>query len=687
VRAIENKLKESKELCKSIYENYLPIFVMYTEDGKIVDVNQAACSFYKYSREEFMKLKITDLNILPSKKVFEYIEIAKCRKKSHFYFTHKLSTGEIRRVEVYSGSINIEGKQFLYSIVRDVTQNEKNKKRLILFEKVFEHSTEGVLITDMNGNIKLVNSSFCLITEYSKEELMGKNIKILISEKNDSDFYINMWNTLKKEGKWRGEITNRKKNGKVSVVLANFFSIDDEKDNINYFAGIISDITENKIKEQKINYLAFRDSLTGLYNRAYFMERLSIEINKAHENNEILAVLFMDLDGFKKINDNLGHSIGDKLLKEVATRFEKQIRKDDIISRLGGDEFIILIKNIINIENVVLAVQRIMSVFKYPYLIGEYKIYVSASIGISIYPNDGVNSEVLIRNADIAMYNAKDSGKNKFKFYCPNLNDKIQEEFILENNLRDVLNKDEFFLNYQPIVDINTQKIIGMEALLRWNHPKLGLIPPDKFIPVAENSGFIIDIGKWVLKNACIQAKKMHDLGINIFISVNISVNQLKEENFIEYVSKILKETGINPKYVDLEITESISMENIDYITDVLNKLKYLEVNISMDDFGTGYSSLGQLKNFYISKLKIDRSFIKDIYIDSNSTAIVSAIIAMAKNLNIKVVAEGVEANQQLKFLKDNGCEMAQGYLFSPPVDLQNMENAIKNQIKKNYAE
>ncbi|SHH16597.1 sensor domain-containing protein [Tepidibacter thalassicus] len=674
MRAIEikDKLKESKEFCESIYENYLPIFVMYTEDGQIVDANQAACSFYKYTKEEFTKLKITDLNVLPCEDVFKHIEDAKMKKKSHFFFPHKLSTGEIRNVEVYSGCINIDGKKFLYSIVKDITQSEINKKKLILFEKVFENSTEGILITDINGYIKWINSSFSLITGYSKDELIGKNV---------NDFYINMWSDLRKEGKWRGEIVNTKKNGEITVSLVNFFSVNYEKDNITHFAGIITDITENKLKEEKINYLAFRDCLTGLYNRSYFMETLDIEINKAKKNNKMLAVLFMDLDGFKKINDSLGHCVGDKLLKEVALRLKKCVRKNDIISRLGGDEFTLLIKDIVNIENVALAVQRIMSIFKNPYLIGEYKIYISASIGISIYPNDGVESGILIRNADIAMYNAKDSGKNKFKFYCSNLNDKIQEEFILENNLRYALDKNEFFINYQPIFDVNTEKIVGMEALLRWKHIKLGIIPPSKFIPIAESSGLITKIGNWVLKNACIHAKKFHDLGIDVFISVNVSVNQLKEGNFARSILKIIKETGIDPKYLDLEITESISMENIDYIRDVLNKIKDLKVNISMDDFGTGYSSLAQLKNLCISKLKIDSSFIKDIYIDSNSTAIVSAIIAMAKNLNIEVIAEGVETKDQFEFLKEHGCEMVQGYLFSPPVD----ENSIRKLIENQY--
>ncbi len=679
IKNIEKQLKESQEIYTSLYEhNHLPIFIMDTINGNIVDANIQACSFYGYSKEEFKKLKITNLNVLSLEDIMKALEEAMVKKRNYFYFQHKLKNNEIKDVEVYSGCIKIEEKQYVYSIVKDITEKKRNEERLNLFGKLLENNTEGILITDKKGIVKWSNPAFASITGYDKEEILDKNPSILQSGKQDEEFYKDMWKQIKKEERWKGELWNKHKNGRMYLQTLNIFAIKDNENEITHYAGIITDITENKYKEEEINYLAFRDSLTGLYNRAFFMEKLNMELNKSTEDKEMLGVIFMDLDGFKKVNDNLGHIAGDRLLQGVAKRLKEYMRNKDVIARIGGDEFTILISKIKNRESIVEIAQRVLDIFKYPYNIDGCNLYISASIGIAIYPQDGVNSDILLKNADIAMYSAKESGKNKFEFYSQDLNEKIKEEFVLENSLRYALDRNEFFIHYQPIVDINTEKIIGAEALLRWKSPGLGFVPPDKFIAIAERNNFILSIGEWILRNACIQNKKWQDSGFSpIFISVNISVNQLKEKDFVEKVADILEETKLDPKYLDLEITESISMENIHYIRDVLNKLKKLNVNVSMDDFGTGYSSLGGLKNLYITKLKIDKCFIKDINIDENNTAIVSAIIAMAKNLNLRIVAEGVETREQLTFLKKYGCDMFQGYLISPPIDEQSFKKLL----------
>ncbi len=476
------------------------------------------------------------------------------------------------------------------------------------------------------------------------------------------------------------EFRMKMKSGTYKWFLSRGEAIWDSNGKALRMIGVHTDITQLKNKEEKIYDLAYTDPLTGLYNRTFLKEQLDLEVNICAQNDHLLGVMLIDLDDFKKINDNLGHAAGDKLLKETGQRLKVYAKTSHLITHIGGDEFALLLPEIKKIGDALSVAQEILDDLKNPFFIDCREIHISASIGISFYPKDGLDGNILIKNADISLYKAKTSGKNRFEFYSPYLNKKIEEEFMLENHLRHALEKNEFYIYYQPIVDILSQKIVGAEALLRWKHPKLGFISPDKFIPIAEEKGFILSIGEWILRNICIQNKKWRDLGYDLFISVNISVNQLKQNNFVKMVSKILEETGVDPKYIDLEITESISMENIDHIMDTIQELKALHVNLSMDDFGTGYSSLSQLKNLSLTKLKIDRSFTKDIHVDVNNTNIVSAIIAMAKNLNMDIIAEGVETKDQLEFFKSYDCNIIQGYLFSPPVDTASFEKMISDQ-------
>ena len=442
-------------------------------------------------------------------------------------------------------------------------------------------------------------------------------------------------------------------------------------------------MTQSKAKEDKIHYLKYRDSLTGLHNRHYFISKLKNEIYCAKESNERLAILYFDLDGFKRVNDTLGHSIGDKLLFSFANKIKKYIKEIDTLARLGGDEFVVLLSRLKNDTNIDKIAKRIISIFDEPFLVDNNKLFISASIGISVFPDDGNSAEILIRNADIAMYRAKNNKNLIYKRYTHEMQHDIDEQFKLGNDLRSAISRQELEIYYQPIIDIETNNIVAAEALLRWNHNKLGLISPSKFIPVAENIGLINNIGEWVLLEACKQNIKWQKQGYKpIVICVNISVKQLEKPDFVSIVKNILDDTGINAKYLELEITESISMKNIDEIIKILSQLESLGIKLSIDDFGTGYSSLGQLKKLSINKLKIDRSFISEISDTNNSTAIVSAIIALANNLELKIVAEGIETNEQLKFLKDNKCQYGQGYLFSKPINSANFENLLNNSEK-----
>lgn len=561
----------------------------------------------------------------------------------------------------------------------DATIIDIYKNKLKLFEKVLAKNTEGIVITDREGNIEWVNNAFTNMTGYTSIETIGKNIIKLKSKRYDNVFCKKAWKIILNKGIWSGEILNKDKNGEIYNHLLTAYSIKDEYNNIINFIGIIKDITEKKKKEEKIKYMSFRDNLTDLYNRTFFIYKLDNEISKNLNKN--LSVLYLDLDDFKNINDTLGHSFGDKVLQEFVIRIKQCVRDVDTVARIGGDEFIILMQQYENKMRYINTANCILNSLRNPIVVNKKKLEISVSIGIAEYPNDGKNAEALIKNAEIAMYKAKENKniyEKRISLYYSDMDEKIKEDFLLSNHIRYAIEKKELSIYYQPIIDISTEKIVGAEALLRWKHPKFGFISPEKFIPIAEKNGLIDKIGSWVLENSCRQNKEWQDKGYSpIKISVNISVNQLRQKSFPKSVFDILRKTNFDSKYLELEITESISAENIKNIEKILHNLEKLGISLSIDDFGTGYSSLGQLKKLPISKLKIDKSFINDIDNEHNNTEIALAIITMAKSLNIKVVAEGIETKRQLEFLKDNKCEFGQGYLFSRPVDSTEFEKIL----------
>jgi diguanylate cyclase (GGDEF)-like protein/PAS domain S-box-containing protein len=429
------------------------------------------------------------------------------------------------------------------------------------------------------------------------------------------------------------------------------------------------DITERQKYQETIWHQAFHDTLTGLSNRMLFKDRLSHALAHAKRNKQMLAVIFLDLDRFKLINDTLGHEIGDQLLKSVALRLKKCMREDDTIARLGGDEFTLLMPEIDKSESAAKVAQKIIEEILQPFHIGDHELYISTSIGIALYPSDGEDADTLLKNADTAMYLAKERGRNNYQFYTPALNKKTIERMTMENELRRAIERKEFVLHYQPKVNIKTHKIIGMEALVRWQHPVRGLIPPADFIPIAEETGMIVPLGEWVLHTACAQNKAWQDAGFEpLSISVNLSGCQFQLQNLAVVIKRILKETDLAPFWLELEITESTAMQNADYTIETLHKLKEMGVQFSIDDFGTGYSSLSQLKRFPVDKLKIDKSFVVEIGTGQDSEIIASTVIVLGKSLNLGVIAEGVETVEQLDFLKKHQCNEMQGFLFSKPV-------------------
>ncbi len=444
--------------------------------------------------------------------------------------------------------------------------------------------------------------------------------------------------------------------------------------------GTVQDITEHRQSLERLNYLAYYDTLTGLPNRQLLNDHIKWAIKEAAKRDRLMAVLFLDLDRFKNINDTLGHDVGDALLREVATRLRASVRPGDIVSRLGGDEFTLVLANIAHVDDVTRVAQKLLDQFLPPFRIAGRDLFISPSIGITLYPLDDNSPENLLKNADIAMYHAKQLGRNNFQFFTPELNTRAARRLELETGLRLALEKNEFILHYQPLVKMDTGKITGMEALLRWQHPEYGLIPPMEFIPLAEETGLIVPIGEWVLRTACAQIKAWHATGFPaMHVAVNLSSVQLQQKNFAKVVKQVLSDTGLDPRYLDLELTESLLMQDMEAAEAILRELNDFGVLFSLDDFGTGYSSLSYLKRFPIDFLKIDRSFVRDITHDRYGAGIVRAIIAMAHTLNIKVIAEGVETSEHLRFLREQSCDISQGYYCSEPLDVETFTDLLRD--------
>jgi diguanylate cyclase (GGDEF)-like protein len=439
-------------------------------------------------------------------------------------------------------------------------------------------------------------------------------------------------------------------------------------------------VNERKRAEEKIVHMAFHDALTNLPNRLHFDQRLKSSFDEAVRTNGKMAIIFFDLDRFKVINDTLGHNVGDKLLQYLSQKLKVYVKEKDLVARFGGDEFIILLPNIAHIDEAAFFAKGIRDLLKEPFILGDQELLVTASVGISLYPNDGTDAETLLKNADIAMYRSKEKGGNSYHYYHPEMNKRSLHRLSLEINLRKALERNEFQVYYQPIVDLNNQQIIGMEALIRWFHPEWGLVSPSDFIPLAEEAGLIIPIGNWVLRQACRQNEKWRTMGLPpLQVSVNISAIQFHLQQFVQIVEDALEETGLDPRLLCLEITENVAMTNVPYIIETMQKLRSLGVFISIDDFGTGYSSFSYLKRFRVHTLKIDQSFISDITTDEENAAIVTALIAMARQLKIKSLAEGVETKEQLDFLIRQGCDEIQGYVFSRPVPADEFEKLLKD--------
>ena len=565
----------------------------------------------------------------------------------------------------------------------DITERKQAEQALRTSEKryrlLFERNLAGVFRTTLEGRVLECNRAAARLFGYdSPEEILALPVTSLYHTASDREAFLRK---LKSEKSLTNhELRFRRKNGDSTWVIGNISLVDDLSGVGAIIEGTLIDITERKVAEERAQYLAYYDALTGLPNRTLLQDRLTKALASARRRKDKVALLFLDLDRFKIVNDSLGHSAGDLLLQEIAERLKECAREQDTVARAGGDEFLIVLNAVKDVADAAVAAQRFVNSITREFVVQDRALSINCSVGISIFPEHGTDSETLIKNADAALHCAQENGRHTFGFFTQDMNVQVVERLTLESSLRLALEKEEFFLVYQPQMNIATGRITGLEALLRWQHPELGLVPPDKFIRIAENSGLIMPIGEWGLRTACRQARKWQDEGLPaVPVAVNVSAVQFRQEGFCEFIKKALRETGLAPQYLELELTESLLLSNEDVTFSVLQELKAMGLKLAIDDFGTGYSSLSYLKHFPVGKLKIDRSFIRDVAVNPDDAAITTAIISMAKSLNLLVIAEGVENEAQMSFLRTHHCDEIQGYYFSKPLTVDAVADRLRN--------
>ena len=562
--------------------------------------------------------------------------------------------------------------------MQDITARRQADDEINLAARVFDDSLNGVIITDARSRIVKVNRAVTRILGYEPEELIGKTPAAMKSDRHDAAFYAKLWRELRATGEWQGEIWDRRKDGEITPLWQSISAVRDARGEIINYIGVFYDLSDQKRAAAHIHHLAYYDALTDLPNRQSFSESCEQALKLARRNGTPLALLFLDLDRFKNVNDTLGHPVGDELLRGVARRLKRTLRQSDVVARLGGDEFIVLAQNISGPEDAGRIAEKIIAALSKPFSIDGHRMEIRASVGISCFPEDGAEAATLIKHADLALYKAKEEGRDQFRYFESSLMAKAREKLFLEAELRAAIHRGELYLNYQPQISLADGRLVGSEALARWRHAERGQIPPDKFIAIAEESGLIIPLGEWVLREACRQGESWRQAGLGPHrIAVNMSGLQLERADFVATVARILAETGLPPDWLELEITETYVMRQPEKSARALEGLRALGVALSIDDFGVGQSSLAYLKRLPVQSLKIDRSFVSDLPFGENEAAITRAIVALGHSLHLKVLAEGVETPAQAEFLRGIGCDQAQGYFYSRPVDAAQLERLL----------
>ena len=682
-RQIEATLRESERRFRDLYEKAPLAYQSLDVAGNILDVNDAWLELLGRTRDEvcgrFIGDFMSEVSLMTLNDEFPRFRQTGQVDGALFRFMHR--DGSARLLMLNGRIARDQDGNFVrtHCILTNLTERLQSEEQLRLAATVFEQSAEGIIITDAGFRILMVNRAFSQITGYSAAEALGRNPRMLSSGHHEDDFYRSLWSAVHTNGHWSGEMWNRRKAGGIYPDQLSIKQVLDDDGKVSHYVVIFSDLSEHKANEAHIQYLAHFDALTGLPNRSLLADRVGQALSRVERKGEPLALVFLDLDRFKNVNDSLGHRIGDELLIQVAQRLQSVLRDEDTVSRLGGDEFILVLPGT-GADGASHVAEKVLKSLSHPYRIEQHELTITPSLGIAMYPTDGDSYEALSMCADAAMYRAKQGGRHTFRFFTREMQERSERTLQLENALRRALELDQLQLHYQPQIALDQQRVIGAEALLRWRHPELGQISPGDFIPVAEDSGLILPIGEWVLRTAARQMKSWIDGGMApLVIAVNLSAVQFRQARLPEWVSQILDEVGLPPHCLELELTEGVAMENPLAAIAVINDLHERGIRLAIDDFGTGYSSLSYLKRFKVSRLKIDQSFVRDIARDPEDEAIVEAIIGLSKSLGLQTIAEGVETAEQLAFLRAKGCHEAQGYYFAKPLPAADFEAFVRD--------
>ncbi|MBF0191310.1 MAG: EAL domain-containing protein [Magnetococcales bacterium] len=675
LRESEEVRRRGDALVRTVVETACNAIVVMDANKLVHIFNPAAERVFGYAAAEMMGQNVSRLMPNPMRDAHDgyvdrYLESGErkmidqgrevvCQRQDQSVFPAELFVSEMR----------VSGFRMFVGVINDITERKRAEETLILARKVFEHAGEAILITNAGGVITDVNPAYEVITGYRKDEVLGKSPSITKSGRHDEAFYREMWQQLLSSGQWEGEIWDRRKNGEVFPKWVSISAIRNSVGELTHYMAIFLDISDQKAVEHKLERLAFYDALTGLPNRMFFQERLSQDIARARRTDVQLALMFIDLDRFKWVNDTLGHAAGDNLLKQISLRLRGCVRESDTVARLGGDEFTIILADLVNTDHVAQVAQKLIATVCEPVHLLNQNVYVGASIGIALFPFDSGNQETLIKLADMAMYQAKEAGRNTFCFASKEVHVKAFDRIAMEDELYKALDREQLVPFYQPKWDLRVDRLCGAEALVRWIKPDGVLVNPGQFIPLAEETGLILSIGKQVLSSAAASTARWTEGSSIVFkMAVNLSSREFQQADLLEQIRDVLEKTGLSAERLEIEITESMVMGNVERAVDIMKCLRNLGISLAMDDFGTGYSSLGYLKRFPLNTLKIDQSFVRDLPDCRGDGAIVEAILSMAHGLKLQVVAEGVETEEQREYLCQRGCEAIQGYLIGRPM-------------------
>jgi diguanylate cyclase (GGDEF)-like protein/PAS domain S-box-containing protein len=678
-RRAEQALRESEHRYRTLFEfNPLPMWVYDHVTLRFIAVNESAVQHYGFSKDEFLQMTIA--SIRPPEDVplmLTTLNTLHDRDRNRI-FRHRKKDGTVFEAEITSFEFVSGGRRARLVLAVDVTDRRRAEERLRGSEEryrlLFERNLAGVFRSSTDGRILEVNEALAHIFGYERDEFLKQSAYDLYFSREERQRLLVRLREQKSLSNM--EVRLRHRNGNPIWVLENMTLL--ETGDGSVIEGTIIDITDRKAAQEQIEYQAYHDVLTSLPNRLLFRDRITVALAHARRSRRAVAVMFLDLDQFKLVNDTLGHTVGDGLLRGAADRLVECVRADDTVARMGGDEFTILLSDIPDMRAAATVAQKVLESISRPIDVDGHELFITTSIGIALFPDDGMDTETLLKNADRAMYRAKEMGRNNYQFATRGAVEASAGRLSLERSLHHAFDRQEFVVYYQPMIEIDSRRVVGAEALIRWRHPDVGLMSPDEFIPIAEDCGLIFPIGEWVLRTACAQMKSWHRAGHQeLHVAVNLSARQFQQHDLNSMIERILQETGLPAQALDLEITESTAMQNAEMSLGIMLRLKQMGVRISIDDFGTGYSSLSYLKRFPIDTLKIDQNFVRDLTQGSSDGEIITAVISMARALKLKVVAEGVETEEQLAFLRSQHCETIQGFLYSRPLPAEEFEAVL----------